>query len=70
MGRRIIDQIRFQQRKDTAENIAWRIRSRKAGELAIADRQARFPVLSAENADEALRYQEERVNFYMAKEIL
>lgn len=50
---------------DTPEAIAYRMRRYVAGEKAIKDREARYPQLTAENADEAIRYQDERISFYM-----
>jgi len=66
MGRRIIDLQRAGWRKDTPADIAWRLNARKAGELACADRAAKFPVLTAENADEAIEYQTARERHHMA----
>ncbi len=57
---------RIENRPDTAEEIAERISSRQACERAVTDREARYPTITAENAAEALYYQEERTKFHLA----
>ena len=66
MRSRIIDIQRAGWRKDTPADVAQRVARRRAGELAVADRQARFPVLTAENADEAIEFQTARERHHMA----
>lgn len=39
----------------------------EASAAAVADREARFPALSAENAEAAIRYQEERIAHHRAR---
>jgi hypothetical protein len=50
---------------DTADQIAWRIRRRAAGEQACREREAKFPVLTQENAAEAIAWQEARIQELM-----
>lgn len=63
-GRTIRASQLAQQRRDTPAEIAWRVISRQAAEAAIAERQAKYPTLDETNADEALRYQTERIAFH------
>jgi hypothetical protein len=44
-----------------------RLIARAASEQAIAEREARFPVLTAANALEAVKWQAERANELMAE---
>jgi hypothetical protein len=46
---------------DTQERFAERERNRKASEQVTAEREARFPVLTAENAAEVIAWQEARL---------
>jgi len=46
---------------DTAEQIADRLRYSAAAERAIRDREELFPVLTADNAAEAIAWQERRI---------
>lgn len=66
-GRTIRAQQLAQQRRDTPADIAWRVKSREAAEAAVAERQAKYPTLTADNAAEALRYQDERIRFHEAR---
>lgn len=52
---------------DTPEAVAERIRFRAAGEAAIRDREAKYPRLTADNALEAIEYQESRVRFHLSE---
>ena len=54
----------FKETVETIDTVAARIAARKAGELAIAEREAAFPVLTAENAQAAVTFQTERQAFY------
>lgn len=49
---------------DTQDQIRDRLIARQAAELGMADRIARYPTLTAENADDAIRYQEDRIKHY------
>lgn len=51
---------------DTSTNaeIAERIAHRKAGEIAIREREERFPALTTETGLEALQFQTERQTFH------
>ncbi len=51
---------------DTPAEIQDRFRAREAGELAIADRVAKFPTLDAGNAQAAIQFQTERYAFHYA----
>jgi hypothetical protein len=46
---------------------AERIRQRAAAKQAIAEREARWPLLTAENAQEAIGWQDARVAELMAR---
>jgi hypothetical protein len=46
---------------DTAEDIRQRLIRKAAAERGLADRVARFPVLTPFNAAEAIRFQDERI---------
>ena len=59
---------RVSPKADTAADIAWRIKSRKASELALADRQAKYPTITVDNFDEAGAYQESRIAYYMQQQ--
>lgn len=48
-------------RPDTAADIAERIKNRKACEQALADVRERYPVITAENFEEANAYRERRI---------
>jgi hypothetical protein len=48
-------------KENTKEQAAELERRRKVGAQAIADRIAKFPVLTAENAAEAIAFQERRI---------
>jgi hypothetical protein len=50
---------------DTPAEIADRAIRVRAGQLGVQDRQQRYPVLTAENADEAMAYQEARIAFHV-----
>jgi hypothetical protein len=47
--------------KDTPETIAERVRIRAAAQQAVAERESRWPNLAAENAAEAIAWQEARI---------
>jgi hypothetical protein len=47
--------------RDTAGDIAERVTARAAGEQAIREREERYPVLTTENAREAMAFQERRI---------
>lgn len=49
---------------DTATAIAARRRWHEAGRRGMADREARYPIITAENAREAIAYQAERIAFH------
>jgi len=49
---------------DTLADIRERSIHQRACTLAIQDRERQFPVLTAENAAEAIRYQNERIMFH------
>lgn len=49
---------------DTQAQIIERAVQKRAGELAVQDRELRFATLTGENVDEAIRYQEERIRFH------
>jgi hypothetical protein len=51
-------------RPDTPAIIQDRLNSRTASELGVADRIAKYPVLTADNAKEAIDYQTERCKFH------
>lgn len=53
-------------RPDTAADVSYRIAARAAGEQAVRERAERFPQLTAENAGEALAWQESRLRELMA----
>lgn len=46
--------------RDTPELVAWRIKSRKAGEQAHAETMQKYPEITPENFQEAVRFQERR----------
>ena len=48
----------------TPEAVAWRMRDNKARARARKEREERFPNLTAENAEKALAYQEERIKHW------
>jgi hypothetical protein len=52
------------QRPDSKEDIRDRLRRNLASAKAIADREVAFPRLSAENADAAIAYQDERYQLH------
>lgn len=54
------------QRPDTRADIDHRIATRAAGEQAVQERKAKFPMLTATNAEEALAWQEARLRELMA----
>jgi uncharacterized protein (DUF433 family) len=60
MAKRIRDLQRAAQRPDTAADVLDRRRRQLAATRAVADRQAKYPELSADNAQAALDYQEAR----------
>ena len=64
MDRRIGTMMRANTRPDTPADIEWRTKSREAAQAAISDREAKYPTLTADNAAEAIRYQEQRVDFH------
>jgi len=45
---------------DTPEQIAWRVRDNEAREQAKTETRAKFPVITAENMEEAMDYREQR----------
>jgi hypothetical protein len=49
---------------DTHEDVARRLAARDAAARGVADREARYPVLTPGNAREALDYQEQRIRHY------
>jgi hypothetical protein len=50
---------------DTREQIQERlIRNQACEKLGVADRQAKYPVLTESNAQEAIDYQDERIRFH------
>lgn len=49
---------------DTAADIKDRIRRNTACELGRAETQAKFPQLTGENADEAIRFQNDRIRHH------
>jgi hypothetical protein len=67
MRRRIRDLQLANQRPDSAEEVVERRLRRAAGEQAVKERQEKFPVLTAENADEAIRFQEARIQALMKR---
>jgi len=52
---------------DTPERIAERTQYRTAATLALAEREQRYPVLTTENAREAIAYQDERIAYHRAR---
>ena len=54
-----------EQREQLIEAIAERVRYRNAARLAREDIERRFPVVTPENAREALAYQEQRIAHYL-----
>jgi len=68
MDRRIKAQIARQARRDTPEEIAWRFRQRAASEQIHRERAERYPVITADNLDEALAWQERRFEELMREE--
>jgi len=54
---------------DTRDQIEERLRYRKAAEQAHQDTLTIYPVLTAENAAEAIRYQERRIKELLETEI-
>lgn len=51
---------------ETPERAAERVRYREAAARAVAEREARYPVLTAENAAEAIAWQESRIRELLA----
>lgn len=51
---------------DSLAEMRERSIQQQAATLAIQDRERQFPVLTADNAAEAMRYQEERISFHVA----
>ena len=47
--------------------VSWRIRFKAAAEQAVRERESRFPVLTAENAQEAIEWQGKRIDELMRK---
>lgn len=70
MGRRYYSRRHYQRLAnggpDTPEELAERIRRRKAGELAVADRERKYPDMTKCDVREALAYQEERLRHHLA----
>ena len=60
----IRDQIRAKNRASTPDEIEWRRRDNEAGAKARADREARYPEITAENFQEANDFQEDRRRFH------
>ena len=60
-------EMRARARAGTPEAIAERLRHRKACELARAETVARYPVVTTENAREAIEYQEHRIQQHLRK---
>lgn len=54
--------------QDTPDQIAERVRYRRCAEKAVADREDRYPTLTAENAGEAMEYQSKRLRFHLASQ--
>ena len=54
------------QAPDAPGAVAARIAYRKAAERAVREREERYPVLTAENAAEAIRWQAERIRALLA----
>jgi hypothetical protein len=50
---------------DTAEQIADRKRRARAATLAVAEREAAYPVLTAANAADAIAFQERRLHAWV-----
>lgn len=53
-------------RQATAADAEHTIAARAAGEQAVREREAKFPTLTAENAGEAMAWQEARLRELMA----
>lgn len=68
MDRRYYSQRHFNRFRDTdtPETIAERGRYRTAAEQAVREREARYPVLTPENAREAIAWQEMRIKELVA----
>ena len=49
------------QAPDAAETIAERVRYRQAAEKAVREREEKYPILTQENAAEAIAWQEKRI---------
>ena len=58
---RVLRQFMRDEATETPARAEERKRHRAACEQALREREARFPVLTAENADEAIRWQEQRI---------
>lgn len=55
-----VRRMRGDLRRDAPGAVAERTARRLAGEQAVRDREARFPVLTPENAAQAIAWQENR----------
>lgn len=55
----------FDERSNSANSAAWRIKHQAACEKANAEMQVRFPDITTENAKQAIEYQCERIDFHM-----
>lgn len=64
-GYQIRKDAEFRQRKDTTADIDWRKRHNAALAQAVQDRKERYPVLTTENAEDAINYQEQRIKELM-----
>jgi hypothetical protein len=53
--------------RDTAQDIRDRLARMKAGEVGRAARERAFPVLTAENADAAIAFQEQAISAEYAR---
>lgn len=58
---------RVSPRADTPAEIAARRLEREACTLGVSDRAARYPTLTADNAEAALEYQEARIAYHRAR---
>ena len=55
---RLLRQQMTDDARESPARVAERLAMRQAGELAVRAREAKFPTLTAENAAEAMAYQE------------
>ncbi len=52
---------------DTSDTIAERIRYRAVAEQAVREREERYPILTAENAADAMKWQEARIRELLSR---